>query len=231
MSTQASSIEKATEASCIPPLLRLPAEIRQMILIPLLVVDDLLHCPSRVYGNRIIGWKGIYAIQADMMFTCRLLYHEVLQVFLEKNNFFFSAPPTKTLFPCAKYARWAKSITYQVHNAYWQEWQTYLSENNPLVVKNLKLQLVTHLSASRDHDSLIRHLISICESFIENIVVIEKANVHFSSLSHTDIRRRLVLAPFFIKATTDSMGRSPRVCAEGYDTWSTRQRTTPCSED
>jgi len=174
----------------LPPLLRLPAEIRQMILTPLLVVDDLLHCPSRVYGNRIIGWKGIYAVQADMMFTCRLLYNEVLHVFLEKNNFFFSAPPTKTLFPCAKYARWAKSITFQVHNAYRQEWQTYLSENNSLIVKNLKLQFVTYLSASRDHDSLIRNLISLCEFFIENIVVTEKANVHFSYLSNTDIRRR-----------------------------------------
>ena len=166
------------------PLLRLPGEIREMILIPLLVVDDLLHCPARVFRNRLISWNSVYAVQADMMFTCRLFYHEVMRIFLQENNFFFSAPPTTTLFPCARYARRVKSITFEVHHAYWEDWQTYLRANTPLVVKNLDIQIV-HFATSADFSYL-----SLCECFIENVVVTEKVSVRLSSSQHINIRRK-----------------------------------------
>ena len=190
MSSEASSKKTVVEAS---PLLRLPPELRQMILKPLLIVDDILHCPSRVFGNRLISWMTMYGVQTDMMFTCRLLYHEVLHTFLRENDFSFSAPPTTTLFPCAKYAQRAKSITFRVHSAYWKGWESYLSENTPLVVKNLKIHMVTHLISSPDHSSFICGLFSVCEFFIDNIAVTEKFRVNLSSLAHSDLRRRCLL--------------------------------------
>ena len=187
MSLEVGSVEKAVEVS---PLLRLPPELRQMILEPLLVVDDILHCPSRIYGNRLISWMTMYGVQTDMIFVCRLLYHEVLHIFLAENDFSFSAPPTTTLFPCAKYAEWAGSVTFRIHNPYWKGWESYLSENAPLVVRNLNIYMVTHLVAQPNHNSLICGLLSLCEFFIENIVVTGNLKISFSSRAHTHIRGR-----------------------------------------
>lgn len=175
------------EAAAIEPwhLLRLPAEIRHMILVPLLVADESLQCPSRVYGNPLISWKTFNGVHADMMFTCRLLYREVLHLFLSENDFLFSMPPRTTAFSCADYARWAKSITIQVNSIHWEEWQTYLSENNPLVVKNLNINIVAPLLRTyRGKVDLSLRLISLCESLVNNIVIIGKVGVHIASSRH-----------------------------------------------
>ena len=211
MFPEASSVGIMVEAS---PLLRLPPELRQMILKPLLIVDDILHCPSRVFGNRLVSWMTMYGVQTDMMFTCQLLYHEVLETFLRENDFSFSAPPTTTLFPCAKYAERAKSVTFRVHSTYWKGWESYLSANTLLVVKNLKIHAVTHMIGSPDHDSLISGLFSVCEFFIESVLVTEKFRINFSSLAHSDIRRRCLSLLQY--ANTDIFGRPAGLYAKSY---------------
>lgn len=186
MPTQVRPEETAVEPSS---LLRLPAEIRHVILAPLLVADEILQCPSRIYGNPLISWKTFNGVHADMMFTCRLLYHEVLHIFLSENNFLFSVPPTTTAFSCANYARRAKSITVQVNSVHWKEWQTYLCENNPLVVKNLNINIVHPLLRNyRGKVDICLGLISVCEALVENTVITGKINVHMASNRHKFIR-------------------------------------------
>ncbi len=165
----------------LPPLLRLPAEIRQMILVPLLAADELLLSPSRVYGNPLISWKTIHGVQTDMMFTCRLLYHEVLRTFLQENDFYFSVPPTTSRFSCAHYARWAKSIRFQVNQSHWDEWQIYLSENDPLPVKNLIIDIVQHSSRLYNNMILRLEIVNLCESLVDHIVITDRVSVRMSS--------------------------------------------------
>jgi hypothetical protein len=186
MPTPARLEENAAEPS---QLLRLPAEIRHMILAPLLIADETLQCPSRVYGNPLVSWKAFHGVHADMMFTCWMLYYEVLNILLSENDFLFSVPPTTTAFSCANYARRARSITFQVNSVHWEEWQTYLSESNPLVVKNLNINIV-HPPVRNYLEEVDKSLrsIGVCESLVENIVITGKVDVHMASYRHQFIR-------------------------------------------
>ena len=178
MSTKVGPAEKVVE---LPPILRLPTEIRQMILLPLLVTDDTLHCPSRVYGNQIISWKASHGVQPEMMFICQALYHEVLFIFIQQNQYFFSVPPTTTLFPCALHAPRAKSLSFKMLHRHWALWEKYLSANKPLISKALHLRIrpPSSIDVGGRPRSLVS-LINLCESLIDNIVVTESVSVVLS---------------------------------------------------
>ena len=173
----------------LPPLLRLPPEIRELILRPFLTTDDTLLCSSRVFGNRVLGWKTYHGVQPELMFTCRLLYLEVLHMFVRSNVFSFSVPPTTTTFFCVRHAPYTKSIRIQMLCRHWPLWQTYLRENTPLTVKALHLQILPPMSiGSRgSHDHLV-DLLNLCACVMDSIIVTESVKVVMAFEKRQSIR-------------------------------------------